>query len=257
MKKTFIRSVLTSIAVLASICAFMPLNAFAQIVVTAEGAYTAGDLAIYIYADIGPEMRSAGIKLTYNTGELTAPVVEQNRKDWFLGEYIDDSQQGLPYPNGVDISTPGEVVIILGKLDTSEDGAHTSEGVNGSRVLLGKVRFTRTAATIPYVPTGLGLALGRDGKFANFVDISGNECDADPTNPDDPDACAASVSFGTITVRERGDANADTNITNQDMGRVRNLILQSKYVVYADANDDGQVSNQDMGRIRNIILGNI
>ncbi len=260
VKKTVKKSVLTSLAVLASICAFIPINAFAQINVTADGAYTQNDLMIHIYADLGVEMRSAGIKLTYNTAELENPRVEQNRKNWFLGPYdpAEEGPQGLPYPNGIDISTPGEIIIILGKLDTSEAGAHTAEGVSGTNILLGKVRFDRKdPKDMPYVPTGLDLSLGRAGKFANFVDINGNECDADPANSDDPGDCTTNPSFGAITVRERGNANAsaDDVINFQDMITVKQFTLNGgKDAPYLDCNDDLVINFQDMICIKQMTL---
>jgi len=48
------------------VCALVPVNAFSQVSVYAEGAYEADNLAVYIYADITDptELRSAGVKLT-------------------------------------------------------------------------------------------------------------------------------------------------------------------------------------------------
>ena len=229
------------------VCALAPVNAFSQVSVYAEGAYTESDLAVYIYADITAptELRSAGVKLVYDDSVLTvvAPnpsdpkATAKNEDVWFLGEesYMDP-----------ETGTTGEVVIILGKLDT----AAPSEGVSGDRVLLAKVRFTRTESSMPFSPT-LGLALGKvhpndpTDKFANFVDTE------DPANVLDE----TGVSFGSITVVRRGDADASGTVNNIDMGAVRNLILAGGYVVYADANDDDNVNNVDMGEIRKIILG--
>jgi len=227
--------------------AFIQLNsapAHSDVNVFAEGAYTADTLVVYIYTDtkVGTvtELRSAGVKLAYDTSELTLSSAEKNESVWFLG--------GEAYMEP-EISTPGEVVFILGKLDPADPAA----GVSGDRVLLGKVTFTRAGTTTAF---GLGLDLGKHGveedppgsgifSFKNFVKTDGNVLDE------------YGVSFGSISVYERGDANGDGSVTNIDMGTVRNLILGSGgYRVYADANGDGMITNVDMGTVRNIILGN-
>jgi hypothetical protein len=229
------------------VCALAPVNAFGQVTVYAEAAYTESDLAVYIYSDITAptELRSAGVKLTYDDSVLTvvAPnpsdpkATAKNEDVWFLGEesYMDP-----------DTSTSGEVVIILGKLDT----AAPSEGVSGERVLLAKVRFTRSESSIPFSPT-LGLALGKvhpnhpTDKFANFVDTE------DPANMLDE----TGVSFTTPIndVHERGDANGDGNINAVDYVAIRNNLNSTDAAPYMDCNDDGAVNVVDYVCVRNKI----
>jgi hypothetical protein len=224
------------------VCALAPVNAFSQVSVYAEGAYTETDFAVYIYADITAptELRSAGVKLTYDDAVLAvvAPnpsdpkATAKNEDVWFLGEesYMDP-----------ETSTADEVVIILGKLDT----AAPSEGVSGDRVLLAKVRFTRTESSMPFSPT-LGMALGKmhpnhpTDKFANFVDTG------DPANVLDE----SGVSFGSITVRERGDANADEVINVNDLRTLRRIIGDPDLPCYTDCNDDGVVNVNDIRCLR-------
>jgi dockerin type I repeat protein len=212
--------------------ALIPVNSFADVDVYGEGAYTESDLVVYIYADINSptELRSAGVKLTYETAALTVDTAEKNESDWFLGSesYMDP-----------DTSTAGEVVIILGKLDTGDATA----GVSGDRVLLGKVRFNRTGSSIPFSPT-LDLALGKVDPYANFVDT------AEPTANVLDDT---GVNFGTIIIAKRGDANADGNITMADAMFVKHMFQSGlPYVCYADANSDDGISMADAMLIKHI-----
>ncbi len=210
--------------------ALIPVNSFADVDVYGEGAYTESDLVVYIYADINSptELRSAGVKLTYETAALTVDTTEKNESDWFLGSesYMDP-----------DTSTAGEVVIILGKLDTGDATA----GVSGDRVLLGKVRFNRTGSSIPFSPT-LDLALGKVDPYANFVDT------AEPTANVLDDT---GVNFGLITVKERGDANGDGTITGADRGAVKYFMVNGGVAYpWMDCNDDGTITGADRGCIK-------
>jgi len=138
-----------------------------------------------------------------------------------------------------DTSTAGEVVIILGKLDTGDATA----GVSGDRVLLGKVRFNRTGSSMPFSPT-LGIALGKVDPYANFVDT------AEPTANVLDDT---GVNFGTIIIAKRGDANADGNITMADAMFVKHMFQSGlPYVCYADANSDDGISMADAMLIKHI-----
>lgn len=226
--------------------ALMPVALFAADVdVYAEGAYTASDLVVYIYADTTGStttvLRSAGVKLTYKTYELTFDSAEKNESVWFLGTdpYMD--------PENTIVGDDGEVVIVLGKLDTDDPAA----GVSGDRVLLGKVTFTREGSSMPFAPT-LALGLGKTGDFANFVDTG---VPANVLDDDDP----ASITFGSMTVRERGDANADGSVTPADIIAVRNAYYGDMPLgceAAADCNDDSSdiypnVTPADMICIRN------
>lgn len=204
--------------------ALIPVNSFAADVdVYAEGAYTETDFAVYIYADInGPNILSAGVKLTYDTSELTVTSAEKNESVWFLGgeSYMDP-----------DISTPGEVVFILGKLDTADPAA----GVSGERVLLGKAVFTRN---ITNDAPSVTLSLGRTtDTYSNFVATDATDLDG-------------SVNFIAATVVQRGDANADGVITFADMSKVRAMITNNEFTIYADCNIDGVITFADMSCLR-------
>ncbi len=91
--------------------------ASATVNVYAEGAYTDSDLAVYLSVDVEADpILSYGVKLTYDSSDHGSPVVEKNDVDWYFGE------QGTPFPTPnaePDTSTPGEVVIVGGKLDSA------------------------------------------------------------------------------------------------------------------------------------------
>ena len=205
----------------------------ADVDVYAEGAYTENDLAVYIYADInGPKILSSGVKLTYETSELAVTSAEKNESVWFLGSetYMDP-----------DTTTPGEVVLICGKLDEAAPLA----GVSGDRVLLGKIRFNRTESSMPFSPTlSIGYAHGTGSDdFKSFVDVDGNVLDA------------AGVDFVSITVRERGDANTYGGITMADAMLAKDMYVNAlPYVCFADAIDDEKITMADAMEIKNMFV---
>ena len=196
--------------------------------VYAESAYTDSDLAVYVYADIPSPMAliSMGIKVNYDSTKLTVGSMEKNEGVWYFGT----SSHKYPYVDPED--TGNSVIILGGKLDTSNPTA----GVTGNRVLLGKIVFNRSESgdpgSNPEDYFGISVELGKGGTYANFVDTDGNELDD-------------GVTFSAI-VRERGDANIDHVITNLDMFKVKDLIIQDTYSVFADCNDDGVITNLDM-----------
>ena len=204
--------------------------AWADVDVYAEGAYTQSDLAVFIYADITSpaDLRSAGVRLTYDTGSLQLATAERNNAVWYLG--TEDY-------NSPEISQ-GVVIFILGKLDTE----NPSEGVGGSRVLLGKVLFNRTENSMPPSTPGFGISLdygkrGPEGAFANFVDTQ------EPANVLDD---TTSVSFLGTGIFERGDVSEDGIFTSYDMILTKRLITENEYRCYADCNSDGVITTADM-----------
>lgn len=217
--------------------------ALADVNIFAEGAYTTDELVVYIYADttvnMPTELRSAGVKLTYDMDELTLTSCEKNDTDWFLGS------ESYMEP---DTSTAGEAIIILGKLDTD----NTSTGVSGDRVLLGKASFTHSGLT----SFTLGLNYGKRGdetppgsgiySFKNFVDTK------TPANALDD---TASMLFGTIIVAERGDANADGSINISDVTEIRRMVFNEiPKTCYADCDENSEVNISDVTCIRNKVF---
>ena len=208
--------------------ALAPVNVSAGVEVFAEGAYTETDLVVHIYAKIdgGSVLRSSGVKLTYPTADLAVSSAEKNDSIWSI--------EGEAYM-APDTSNAGEVVIILGTLNVVDPAA----GVAGDRILLGKVRFSRTGSTMPFAPA-LSLGLGKAGDFSNFVDTGTPATVLD-----------GSVSIGSMTVAERGDANADGNINAVDYVAVRNNLGSTDAPPYVDCNDDGAINAVDYVCVRN------
>jgi len=216
-------------------CGFLPTSSFAQDVdVYGEAAWTDSDVAVYIYADIngsapGP-ICSFGVKLTHSP-DLTPDTANTgtDKTTWSLGSH-----------DYTDVYDEGDAVVLIGgKLDPSDPTA----GVSGERILLGKVTFTHSGATMPPSPP-LALALGKSGLYSNFVCT-----DVDSTVLD-----VGGVNFGAIAINERGDANADGNVTPADMLAVRNTYYAGAALgneTAADCNGDGSVTPADMICIRN------
>lgn len=216
----------------------------ADVDVYAEGAYTSTDLVIYLYADINnPDpILSFGVSVNYPAGLTFDPDPEEssyNESKWFFGDGVTNHAYMLPENTG-NSSTGGQVVMVGGKLDTR--AGHALDGVTGTRVLLGKVRFTHGGMTDFGAVT---IDFGRDGAYANFVatDAPGTVLDTEVDG----------VGFSLPEIHERGDANHDNVITFADMSAVRALITDNKYVVYGDCNDDGVITFADMSCVRSKI----
>ena len=208
----------------------------ADVDVFAEGAYTANDLVVYIYANINTgNLCSYGIMLNYDTinNRLNVPTATKNENVWYFGT----SSVKQPYMNP-DTSTPGQVVFIGGKLDAGSPAA----GVTGTRVLLGKATFTRKESTMGFGTTaqdyfGISLALGKAAPYDNFVTTGGEVKDG-------------ATAFGPIIVRERGDANASGSITVRDIATVKELMGVTDSPVYADCNASDSITVRDIACIK-------
>lgn len=196
-----------------------------------ESAYTETDLDVYLYADINTSnLLSFGIKLNYDPTRLAVSSAEKNSQVWYMG----DSATKYPYADP-DISVPGEITIVGGKIDSADP----MSGVSGQRVLLGKVKFARTdAQSVPVLTVGYA----RGGSYDSFVKAGGTVLDWE------------SVNLGTVIVRERGDANGDGRVTPADMITIRNAYYGNTPLICepaADCNKDGRVTPADMICVRN------
>jgi len=233
--KTKGKTVLLGLAVL-FVSALVPASSFAGATVYAEGAYTATDLVVYIYADIdsspGP-LCSFGVKLTYPTSAGLTPVTGDpsmtgtDKATWYLGghSYTD------VYTNTD--GTTDEVILIGGKLDEGSPLA----GVTGTRVLLGKVTFTHSGADMP---PAMGVALGRPTPYDNFVCTDTNKTVLD-----------GSIVWNPIAVHERGDANGDGTINGADLSSLKFVMINGGTVYpWIDCNGDTNVNGADLSCIK-------
>ncbi|MEW6380220.1 MAG: dockerin type I repeat-containing protein [bacterium] len=216
----------------------------AEFKVFVEGAYTDDTLIVQIYANTDTfKMASAGVKLSYDLTRLTVIRVTKNESLWS----ISDGGAKFPYMEP-DISKPGEVIIIAGKLDLS----NPSQGVCGERVLLAEVEFERNEH--PKVPpildvSTVSLDYARSGSYCNFVTVEGKVLDHD---------C---VTFGSFHVGpvglggnivQRGDANGNGSIEATDIDAITRYQKDGGNAhEWMDCNNDGRVNVLDIACIQN------
>ena len=219
--------------------------------VSAECAYTANDVVCYVYVDTidgdasGQQLRSGGVKLTYNADELMGPgsqnppVATKNVTDWYFGAGSQDA--GLEYMDP-ETGTTGEIVFIVGKMDTTPN--FEGGGVSGSRVEIGHVSFTRVNPGLPVADPAatftIAVELGREAPFANFVNVAAEELDG------------AITAFNT-TVAERWDADAPGFLSSRDLTKLRSLLRDEIYVIYADCSGDGALTSRDLTSLRSAL----
>ncbi|MEA1868525.1 MAG: hypothetical protein U9N19_10585 [Thermodesulfobacteriota bacterium] len=234
-----------NLIVLSCLLVFLAFNGSKAMAVNVygEGAYsdTNNDVQVCIYADIGGSkaLRSFGVKLTYDPGELKYISSTKNEAVWYLKD-----EGGSLHTYGDPEDVGGAIVIIGGVLDT--DKAYK---VSDDRVLLGTVWFTRALGSGPLI-NNLTLALGKDAPYANFV-VGPNPADVlDLSNVhfiDYGDGVAV------VKVRERGDADTNGSFTTLDMFEVKDLIANNVYKCFADCNADGAMTTLDMFCIKDKI----
>ena len=221
---------LVLIAAVAITAAFIPAASFAADVdVYIDGSYTDTDLVVHVFADInaGPIL-SFGVRVDYPPS-LVLSSATKNEAVWYFGDgtpeysYMDPEEEG----NGV--------VIIGGKLDTSAP----TDGVAGSRVLLGTIKFTHSGVTDF---CGVTLTYGRGdgtGDFKNFVGTDGTVYDG------------AGVGFS-VGFHVTGDVTGDGWVNLTDLNLIRDNFMTSGDPgwIPADINCDGWVNLTDLNLIR-------
>jgi hypothetical protein len=215
----------------------------ADVDVYAEGAYTDTNLVVYIYADMNADpLVSAGVQLTYDNTKLTLASAVKNQTDWYFGT------PGAPYAYQDPLDTGSAVIFLDGKLDTGTPTA----GVSGLRRLIGTATFTRTESGAPgstpeaYFGATLGLGIVRTPPdvFANFVTTTNTVLDS----------AADGVSFA-VMIRERGDANADGNVTGADSTAIKFYIVNGVDILHPwmDCNADGVITGSDRTCIKYLL----
>ncbi len=236
-----LRFLAASLGFLVSIL-FAGSSGAADVDVYAEGAINGTQLTVYVYADVNVDnLLSYGVSLNYDTAELSVIDVQKdpepipytsNSTKWYLGEST-AVYRNNPAP---DYSSPGEVIIIGGKLDP----ANPTQGVSqGARALLAVVTFGPADAEIPSSPT-LFLSYARgDGTqtYKNFVRLDNNA----PQVLD-----GADVYFGTVHVAQQGDANGSGDISPRDILFIKANIGNENAPCYTDCNGDGSITPRDI-----------
>lgn len=226
----------------------------AELKVYLEGAYSENSLVVQLYANTDSfKLVSAGVKILYDSSQLSVTRVQKNGKLWS----ISDGNVTCPYMEP-DISNPGEIVIILGKLDLS-DPTNPTKAVTGERVLLAEVEFAckenSKISPSPLSSSPVNLDYARSGNYRNFVTIEGKVLDH------------KSVTFGSLltgpveqggNLIQRGDADGNGTIDDADMDAVDQYIddhisLHSENSENAhewmDCNNDGIIDIQDINCI--------
>jgi len=150
-------------------------RAAAAVSVYGEASSSGPAITVNIFADIPTPLLSFGIRVRYEARNVGVTAAAKNTAAW----YFSDGKNPVPYLDP-DTSTPGEVLILGGKMD----GLNPLEGVTGRHVLLGSVTFARLAPATPQ----FSLDFGRPIPYANFVTTSGTVLDA----------AADGIVFGTV-----------------------------------------------------------
>jgi len=147
-------------------------GAATEVTVYGESGYSTGTFIVKIFADIADDtdgpLISAGIKVTYPHEKLTNPVAVKNEATWYFGfptsgySYIDPFSE-----------ITGEIIILLGKLDTPSP----ISGVSEARILLACVSFDRIENTDVPVPSDFTIDYGRVTPYTNFMTVTGVNLD--------------------------------------------------------------------------------
>lgn len=217
--------------------------AFSDVRVSTIGTYSDSQVSIDIFIDTtnsdygdADSIVSYGIKLLYDPSEISTPVVQKNTADWYFG--TTESPVATPYAEP-DISVPGQVVIIGGKLDALNPTA----GVSGENVRLATVTFTRVNSTT--IPT-ISLSFGKSGSFSNFVTNSGDVLDN-----------TARLDFFEPVLNAEcnlmADINNDGRVNYQDFSYIQvNWLKTGDDIQHpeADINKDGRVNYIDLSYVQ-------
>lgn len=218
----------------------------ADVDVYGEGAINGTELKVYIYADVNvDQLISYGISLNYDAEELSVVDVQkdpetipytENTTKWYIGEST-AVYRNNPAP---DYASPGEVIVIGGKLDP----ASPTQGVTrGTRILLAEVTFGPANSQIPLNPT-LFLSYARgtgDSDYKNFVRLENQS----PVVLDGTD-----VYFGTVKVAQLGDADANGRVTFRDINVVKSNIGNANAPCYTDCDGNGRITFRDINCVK-------
>jgi hypothetical protein len=183
-------------------------------VATSTGEYVTTE----VYADISVQpIVSHSFKVFYDPKLLQVVSAYHNDEVW----YLSDGKNKIPY-GAPEMSERGEVLFVGGRLDAREPLA----GVEGRRVLLGTVVFSRRDRQTPR----FSASIGRPGQFASFVTTKGEVLEA----------AQGEVSFGEILATQ-DDQDLDGLEDAWEIEYFKDL--EGGY--YADDSDQDGVDNGD------------
>ncbi len=218
----------------------------ADVDIYGEGVVTEDELAVYLYADLSVDnLLSYGVKLNYDPAELTVIDVSKdvdpipytsNGTKWYLGN-DSASYKNNPEP---DFSTPGEVILIGGKLDPVDPEKGVS---SGARIFIGMITFQAADGEMPLNPLlSLSYAKG-DGTspYKNFVRL-------DAQLPQVLDGI--SVLFGSVLVLPQGDADGNGRLTPRDINALKANIGDANAPCYMDCDGNGTITPRDLSCVK-------
>ncbi|MCP4118842.1 MAG: hypothetical protein GY737_26300 [Desulfobacteraceae bacterium] len=247
MKLLKLKKIIPAIWMFLGFALIAPALSFgADVDIYGEGVVTENELAVYLYADLAMDnLVSYGIKLTYDPGELTVidaskdvdPIpYTSNGTKWYLGNGT-ASYRNNPEP---DFATPGEVILIGGKLDPADPEKGVSRG---TRIFIGMVTFQAADGEMPLNPLlTLSYAKG-DGasSYKNFVRLD----DQVPQVLD-----GTYVSFGPVIVQPLGDADGNGSVTPRDIRAIKPSIGDANAPCYMDCDGNGIITPKDIRCIK-------
>lgn len=218
----------------------------ADVDIYGEGVVTEDELVVYLYADLQVDhLLSYGIKLSYNPDALTVIDASKdvdpipytlNETRWYLGN-TSASYKNNPDP---DFATPGEVILIGGKLDPADP----EKGVpGGTRIFIGMITFQAADGEMPLNPL-LTLSYAKaDGtsSYKNFVRLD----DQVPQVLD-----GTYVSFGSVIVLPQGDADGNGSVTPRDIRAIKPSIGDGNAPCYMDCDGNGSITPKDIRCIK-------
>ncbi len=218
----------------------------AEVDIYGEGVVTEDELVVYLYADLQVDhLFSYGIKLGYNPDELTVIDVSKdvdpipytlNETKWYLGN-DSASYRNNPDP---DFTTPGEVILIGGKLDPADP----EQGVSrGTRIFIGMITFQAADGEMPLNPLfSLSYARGAGtSAYKNFVRLD----DQVPQVLDGTD-----VSFGSVIILPQGDADGNGSVTPRDLNATKSNIGNANAPCYMDCDGNGTITPRDISCVK-------
>jgi hypothetical protein len=134
------------------------------VVLFGRGFYDKERVVLSIFADSAVQLRSSGIRLTYNPDVVERPGVVANQLLWFLSAQA--GQRSLYTPTQI----KENVIRIVGGRFQGDD---PKQGVSGREILLATLIFTRVNGALP----SFQIALAGPAHYASFVTIDGTSVD--------------------------------------------------------------------------------